>query len=133
MIYEIVPGPNNRITMEYLYTKESDVAVRIYVDTYLTGGATFFFDKYAVESMLLSSRGMHETRYGRARITDYETDSFIDFRILSNNLLEIVGLVGETKSKHFLRFAFKANLSTIESLLEFLTMLQSKFDSKDQA
>jgi hypothetical protein len=133
MIHEIIVGHGNKINMEYLHTKESNVAVRIgIVAGTFTGGTIFFFNKYGVTSMLRSAEGMYETFRGKATVLDYETDSFIDFHLLSRDQMVIVGQMGATKSEHCMKFAFETDQVMVKHLVDFFVMLQSMFDAENK-
>ena len=80
------------------------------------------FDHYLTETVK-KMKDVYENLEGEFRLYDIgaDTDSYIDFKMLSLGKLSISGRLGSTYSSNSLTFEFKADQTLLKALIRYLT------------
>ncbi len=71
-----------------------------------SGKSHFCVNCIAIESFLNEIQEMYETLKGEVILQDYDSDGYVKFNTNEKGHLEVSGQVGGTHEKHFVRFNF---------------------------
>lgn len=110
-------------------TKKLSFATRYLVQINFTFDLTVNSDGFAgtshfcvrideIEALCNDLTKMHSSLLGSAKLTDNDSDGFVEFTISENGHLQVCGQVGGSHEDHFVKFEFRTDQTCIPQFVD---------------
>jgi len=83
-----------------------------------SGNSHFCVRRDEIELLCNELEKLHSTLSGTCRISDNDSDSFVEFNIFENGSLQVSGQVGGSYNDHFVKFKFITDQTCIPQFVD---------------
>ncbi|WP_371371923.1 hypothetical protein [Sporomusa aerivorans] len=105
---------------KYLVQQHYTFSVRV-ISGEFSGKSHFCFSVNEIRRLIMDLDEMRKTLDGTTVIRDYDSDAFLEFRMLDHGHFEVGGQVGSSGDDHFMTFKFVTDQTAIQPFIIRIT------------